>query len=229
MAERAVAERTNTFVETGTDPRDLGLGDAGVDAHRSDQIIDGAGRDSGHVGLHHDRVQGLVDAPARFENGREEAAFAELGDSELQIAGLGRQRLGAVPVALIQTFIDALISARADGFGCFGFDQFLEHPAGDLADQIDAFADAERVEQVGQVRIGQSHRCVLLDVVLAGTHQESRRWLTYWWTSQTHHLAGLYTSIWVCSDDLAPLGAHLSTMGPNQLDIPTPFVRRGSC
>ena len=126
------------------------------------------------------------------KNRREERAFPQFRDAELQVAGLGRQRLRAMPVALIHTRVDTFIAAGTDCFGGFGLDQLLEHPAGDLADQVGAFADADRVEQVGQVRIGQSHRCVLLDVVLAGTHQESRRWLTDRWTSQTHHPAGLY-------------------------------------
>ena len=112
------------------------------------------------------------------------ASMPQLGDAELQVAGLGRQRLGSVATAFRHASLDAFITASADRLDGFGLDQLLKHPSGDLTDQVDALADADRVEKIRRVRIGQSHRCVLLDVVLAGTHQESRRWLTYRWTSK---------------------------------------------
>ena len=115
-----------------------------------------------HVGLHHDRVQGLIDPSTRFQDAREEAALAELRDPQREITSLGRQRLGAVPVSFGELTIDAFIATGADRLGCFGLDEFLQNPACDLADQIGALADTNRVEQVRQVRIGQSHRCVLL-------------------------------------------------------------------
>ena len=184
VAEGAVPERADAFVEAGTDPGDFGLGDAGVDAHRRDEIIDRPSRHPRHVGLHHHRIQRLVDTTTRLQNGREERALAQFRDAELQVTGLGRQRLGPVAVTFRHASLDAFITAGADRLDGFGLDQLLKHPAGDLTDQVDAFADADRVEKIRQVRIGQSHRCVLLDVVLAGTHQESRRWLTYRWTSK---------------------------------------------
>ena len=57
--------------------------------------IDSAGGRAVHVRLHHHRVQGLIDAPARFEDLREEAALAQLRDPVLEIASIGRQPEGA--------------------------------------------------------------------------------------------------------------------------------------
>ena len=37
MAQGPVAERVDAFIETGADPRDLGLGDPGVNARGDDQ------------------------------------------------------------------------------------------------------------------------------------------------------------------------------------------------
>jgi len=58
------AERGDDLVQPGADPRDLGLGDPGVDPQRGDQVVDGSGGDPADVGLHHHRIQGLVDPAA---------------------------------------------------------------------------------------------------------------------------------------------------------------------
>ena len=92
VIETAGAERADDLVEPGADPRHLRLGDPRVDTQRGDQVIDRAGRHAGDVGLHHHRVQRLVDPPARLEDRREERALAQLGDAQLDIAGLGRQQ-----------------------------------------------------------------------------------------------------------------------------------------
>ena len=42
MVEPPGAERAHDFIQPRADPRDLGLGDARVHAHRLDKIIDAA-------------------------------------------------------------------------------------------------------------------------------------------------------------------------------------------
>ena len=112
------------------------------------------------VGLHHDRVQRLVDATAGFEDAREVRALAELGDPQLHIAGLGCQDLGARAVAFGETVLGALVTFRADHARGFELDELLEHGADRLADHVDAVAGAEGLEELGQGRLGQGHRWV---------------------------------------------------------------------
>jgi hypothetical protein len=100
VPQRPVAEGTHVLVELGADARDLGLADAGVDAQGLHEVVDLARRDAVGVGLHHDRPQGTVDAPARLQERGEERSGAQLGDPQLQIAGLGREQPVAVAVAV---------------------------------------------------------------------------------------------------------------------------------
>lgn len=72
VVQAAGAEGSDDLVQSAADTRDLGLGDARVDAQRGNQVIDSAGRHAGDVGLHHHRVQRLVDATAWFEDQRKE-------------------------------------------------------------------------------------------------------------------------------------------------------------
>jgi len=72
------AKRGDDLVQAGADAGDLGLGDARVDTQRRDQVVDRPGGHAGHVGLHYHRVQRLVDAPARFEDQREERTSSYL-------------------------------------------------------------------------------------------------------------------------------------------------------
>jgi hypothetical protein len=62
-----------------------------------------------------------------------------------------------------------LVAAGSDLLGGLGLDELLERPGGELTDKIGAVSSAQRVEQLGQGRIGQSHRCDLLVVHLAYT------------------------------------------------------------
>ena len=100
MVQRPAAERGHRLVQPGADPRHLRLGDAGVDAQRGDQVVDGPGGDAVDVGLHHHRIQGLVDPPPRLQDHREERALAQLRDLQLHIArpGSPQPRPGAVAV-----------------------------------------------------------------------------------------------------------------------------------
>jgi len=72
VVQRSGAERTDLLVQAGADPGDLGLADPRVRAHRFDEVVDAAGGHAVDVGLHHDRVQGLVDATAGLEDDGQE-------------------------------------------------------------------------------------------------------------------------------------------------------------
>ena len=64
-AEIAFAPGGDVGVELTADPADLGLGDAGLNTERGDQVVDLAGRDPFDPGLHHHGVQRDIDAAAR--------------------------------------------------------------------------------------------------------------------------------------------------------------------
>jgi hypothetical protein len=67
VGQAAGTKRLDLFVQAGADPGDLRLGDPGVHPHCCDQVIDAAGGDSVHVGLHDHRVQRLIDAAAPLQ------------------------------------------------------------------------------------------------------------------------------------------------------------------
>jgi hypothetical protein len=98
------------------------------------------------VGLHHHRVQRLVDAAAGLEGDREERPLAQLRDPQLDVAGLGGQHPAPVAVALSDTVIGELIQCGADPFGGLELDQLLERDADRIADQIHAITGTERLE-----------------------------------------------------------------------------------
>jgi hypothetical protein len=100
VVQATLSELRHGPIELGADAGDLALGHPGVDAQGSDQVVDLAGGDPMHEGLHDHRPQGPVDAPPGFEERREEAAVAELGDGQLHVAGLGRQQPGPAAVAV---------------------------------------------------------------------------------------------------------------------------------
>lgn len=150
------------LVEPGTDPADLRAADAGVDAKRLDELVDGPGRDPLHVGLHHDGIQRLVDSSSRLEHAREEAPAPQLWDAELDVAALGRQHSRAVTVALGDALLRALVTASADHLGRLDLDEFLQDEAHSISDEIDAIAASQRVEQLGQDRLIKGHRVLSL-------------------------------------------------------------------
>ena len=113
-----------------------------------------------HVGLHDHRVQGLVDAPPRFQDAREEAAFAELGDAELDVAGLGRDGLRPVPVALGSPRLGAFIEARADLGRGLGFYELLANKTDSLSDEVNDFTALQRVSELGQDRLIKGLRVI---------------------------------------------------------------------
>ena len=162
VIEPAGPKGPDHLVETRTDAADLGLLDPAPDAEGAHQLVDRAGGDPAHVGLHDHRVEGLVDATAGFEDGGEEAALPELGDGELDVTGLGRDQADPVPVALGHPPFGAFIALRPDLGGRFGLDQLLEDVAHGVADQIHAVGRFERLQQLGADRLVKGHRGALL-------------------------------------------------------------------
>lgn len=144
VAQGAVTECCDAFVQPGADPGHFGLGDPGVTTQGGDQIIDRAGRHAVHVGLHDHRIQGLVDATTSFQQRREEAAFTQLGDLQVEVPGLGRQHFGAAAVAFGHPPLGAFITPRSDHRGRLSVDQRLQTELGQLTDQIGALTDIER-------------------------------------------------------------------------------------
>jgi hypothetical protein len=67
LGKRPVPERGHLDVKIGADPGDLALGDPGIGAQRGDQVIDLAGGNPVHIGLHHHREQRLIDAAATLQ------------------------------------------------------------------------------------------------------------------------------------------------------------------
>jgi hypothetical protein len=123
-----------------------------------------------HIGLHHHRQQGPVDAAARLQQRREERALAQLGDPQFHVTGLGRQQPGSSSVAVGGAGVSRLVAVGADVLGGLGVDQRLQHQPECLTDDIQATTDAQRRQQVGHGRLVKGHRGELLVCTLAGTH-----------------------------------------------------------
>ena len=160
VVQRAGAERTHGLVELLADPGHLGLADPRIGAQRDHEVVNAARGDAVDVGLHHHRIQRLVDPSPRLEDRGKERALAQLGDPDLDVAGLGGQQLGAGAVAFGDTILGALVALGADHAGGFELDELLQDGADRLADHVDTVAGVERLEELGQGRLGQGHRWV---------------------------------------------------------------------
>ncbi len=177
MVQGAVPERGRVS-SSSTQMRDTRTWRCPTRPEGGDEIIDLPGGDAVYVGLHHHRVQGPVDPPTPVQDRGEEAAMAELRDRQLDVAGLGRQQAWPGAVALVGARVAALVRFGADERGRFGVDERLEHHLDAGADQIDVAAGAQRVEQLGQVKLVEGHRVVLLSVFLGRITQRLTRWPT---------------------------------------------------
>ena len=153
VAERSVTELGHHRIELPTDPGHLAFADSGIDAQGGHEVVDLAGADTVDVGLHDDRPEGPVDPPPRLEEGREERAGPELGDAQLDVAGLGRQEPAPTPVAVGRPLVGPLVPAGADGLVGLELDQLLEDERHRLAHDVGAAAGADGVEQLGQGRL----------------------------------------------------------------------------
>ncbi len=157
VPQGAGPERADGGVEAGTDPGHLGLGHAGP-AERGDQVIDAAGGDAVDVGLHHHRVQGLVDPPAGLEDLGEERALAQLRDRQVHVPGLRGEHPCPGAVALGDAGVGPLVPGGADHLRGLELDQVLQRDPDRFTDQVHALPGAEHLEQLGQGRLGQGHR-----------------------------------------------------------------------
>ena len=95
-----------------------------------------------HIGLHHHRQQRPVDAAAGLQQGREERAFAQRGNAQLDVAGLGRQQPGPGAVAVSGAAGGALVAVGADALGGLSVNQRLQHKGKTLADEVEVTAGA---------------------------------------------------------------------------------------
>ena len=80
-------------------------------------------------------------------------AFAQLGDLQLDVAGLGRQQTCPRPIALSDPRVGAFVAISADPLGRFDLDQLLHHQTHSVTDEVDTFAGTERIRQLGQDRL----------------------------------------------------------------------------
>ena len=154
----------------------------------------------------------------------EEAAFPELGDTELDVAGLGGQCLWPVPVALGGARLGAFVEAGADLGGGLGFDQLLAHQADGFADQVDDFAALQCIGQLGQDRLIKGHRWSP-PCAFGKEHTEDHTGgPTWWWTRrspQSPPLDGTLTTR--CTDNAAQERVELIR---DRIAFCTPAFRR---
>ncbi len=79
-------------------------------------------------------------APPWLEDLREEAAGAEFGDREWDVAHLGGEQSRPAVVAVAAAFLGALIAIRTEDGGGLPFDQMLEAMACQFEDQLPSAA-----------------------------------------------------------------------------------------
>jgi hypothetical protein len=82
------------------------------------------------------RVERLIDAAPGLEDGREEAAGAEFGDREWDVAHLGGEQAVAAAVAVAEPLVGALVALSAEHGSDHQLDQLLQAVAHDLRDQL---------------------------------------------------------------------------------------------
>ena len=182
VIQSAGAEGADGLIEPGADPGHLGLLDPRRSPKGVDQVVNGPGGDPVDVGLHHHRVQRLVDPSARLQDRREEAALAQLRDPQLDITSLGGQQPPPAAVAFGHSAVGAFVAGGADLLGRFDLDQLLHHQPHRIANEINSFAGTERVEQLGQDRLRQGHRCFSFSAYLAVHTENHADGPTTWWT-----------------------------------------------
>ncbi len=158
MAQRAAQEGFHLLVQALADASDLGFGEAARPAQRLHQSVDLAGGDFTGIGLHHHGIEGLVDAAAWLEPVWEEAALAQFGDGEGEVAHLGGENPLAVAVAVRGAFIrPAFMELSTDGGSDLGLQQVLEAPAQDLRDQGASGGALHELSQLGGATMGEGH------------------------------------------------------------------------
>src|SRR3546814_10087494 len=97
--DASVQELVHRLIDLGADSRYRRPADAGVVTQGAHQLVD---LPSGHPvdpGLTDYRVESLVDSTAGVQQRREERPFPQFWDLKIDLAGRGRERLRAGPVA----------------------------------------------------------------------------------------------------------------------------------
>ena len=138
--EGPLQEGLNLAVEALADATHLRAGDAGLRADRGHQGVDLAGGDALDPDLLDHGVQGLIHAPPWFEDRGEEAACAELGDQEGDVAHLGSEQAWPAAVAVATAFLAALMPIGTEHSGDLQLDQLLQAMAGQIGDQLPSAA-----------------------------------------------------------------------------------------
>ena len=72
--------------------------------------------------------------------------FAQLGDLQLDVAGLSGQQTWPGPVAFSGSRVAAFVAVGADLLGRFDLDQLLHHQTHRVTDEINSLAGAERIK-----------------------------------------------------------------------------------
>jgi hypothetical protein len=85
-----------------------------------------------HVGFLHDGSERLLGQPARLQEGREVAAFAQLGNAQLDRAGARLPR----PVAIAVALVDPIRTALPMGGAGQSLDLQLHQALGGEADHL---------------------------------------------------------------------------------------------
>jgi hypothetical protein len=160
VVERSLPPGGDLSVELRADAGHLRLGDPGSDAQRGDQVVDLAGGHPVHVGLADHRVQRDVDAPARGQQGGEEAAGAQLRDVDADVAGGGGHHLGPGAVTPGGALVAALVAAGPDVRLGLQVHQGLQCAGYQPVDQIRAVAVAQFLEQGRKGMLVVGHRVV---------------------------------------------------------------------
>jgi len=143
LLERPVQEGLHLHVDLSADAAHLGSGDAALNAQCRHQGIDLAGGDAADVRLHHDAVEGLIDAAAGLEDRGQVAARAQHGDHQVDVSHLGGQVPRPVAIAVAESLVTALVALGAEHGSNLQLDQLLQAVADDLRDQLPGRAAIE--------------------------------------------------------------------------------------
>src|SRR5207245_7019778 len=105
--QRPVEEGGDLAIDLAAQAADLAFRDAGH-AHRTDQLVDRAGRYALDVSFLDHRGERLLGHPPRLQEAREITAPAQLGDAQLDRTGARLPAPIAVPIAVIDPIGRAL-------------------------------------------------------------------------------------------------------------------------
>ena len=108
----------------------------GLRADRGHQGVDLAGGDALDPGLHDHGIQGLIDTPPGLEDRGKEAAGAEFGDRQRNVAHLGREQAWPAAVSVAAAFLAALVAVGSDHGGDIQLNEQLQAVARQPGDQL---------------------------------------------------------------------------------------------